>query len=209
MVLDPSTLPLAPAPQLGDAELLAIALDQTLVVSASLLARFGGVGGVARASLDDLTLARVARRRARQLQAALELGRRTLVPSDVRAQQLSSADLVGRYMRPRLALREQEEIHVLGLDVRQRLLLEFVAAVGNVAEVSVDARDVFRPLVRENASAAVVVHNHPSGEATPSESDRALTRELVAAGSLLGVRVVDHVIVARGGTYSFAEQGEL
>lgn len=209
MALDPSLIPLTPAAQLGDAELLALALDRSLMTAALLLSRFGGVAGVARAPLAELEGARVSRRRARQLHAALELGRRSLTPPLARAQSLANAELVARYMQPRLALREQEELHVLGLDVRQRLIIEFVAAVGNVAEVYVDPRDVFRPLVRENASAAVVVHNHPSGEAAPSDSDRALTRELAAAGSIIGVRLVDHVIVARAGSYSFAAHGEI
>jgi DNA repair protein RadC len=209
MALDTSLIPLALPSQLGDAELLALALDRSMMTAALLLSRYGGVAGFARAPLVELERVRISHRRARQLHAALELGRRSLVPSLARAQSLANAELVTRYMQPRLALREQEELHVLGLDVRQRLLLEFVAAVGNVAEVYVDPRDVFRPLVRENASAAVVVHNHPSGEAAPSDADHALTKELAAAGSIVGVRLVDHVIVARGGSYSFAAHGAL
>jgi DNA repair protein RadC len=209
MALDPSLIPLTPATHLGDAELLAVALDRSLMTAALLLSRFGGVAGVARAPLAELESARVSRRTARQLHAALELGRRSLTPPLARTLSLVNAELVARYMQPRLALREQEEMHVLGLDVRQRLLVEFVAAVGNVAEVCVDPRDVFRTLVRENASAAVVVHNHPSGDATPSDSDRALTRDLAAAGGIVGVPLVDHVIVARDGTYSFAAHGEI
>ena len=73
--------------------------------------------------------------------------------------------------------REQEELHVIGLDVRQRILVEFTAAVGSVAEVQIDPRDVFRPLLQENAHAAIVVHNHPSGATSPSESDVELTRQ--------------------------------
>jgi DNA repair protein RadC len=112
-------------------------------------------------------------------------------------------------MHARLAHREQEELHVIALDVRHRVLLEFVAAVGSVAEVHVDPRDVFRPLVRENASAAIVVHNHPSGAPKPSDADVELTRKLAAAGDIVGVKLLDHIIVGREGAFSFARHGRL
>jgi DNA repair protein RadC len=209
MALDLSTLPPAPAAQLGDYELLAVLLNRSLPTAAALLARFGGVAALARAPIHELARARIPPRRAQQLIAALELGRRSLTEPLARGQPLDSAPLASEVMRARLAHREQEELHVIGLDVRQCVLIEFVAAVGNVAEVYVDPRDVFRPLVRENASSAIIVHNHPSGEPHPSDADRQLTRQLAAAGDVLGVQLVDHIIVARAGTYSFAESGDL
>jgi DNA repair protein RadC len=209
MTLDLATIPLAPPAQLGDHELLALALNRSLTTAATLMTRLGGIRGVGRAPLDELLRAKVPARRARQLWAALELGRRTLHEPITYGETVDTAGRAAEVMRARLAHREQEELHVIGLDIRTRIVCLFVAAVGNLAEVYVDPRDVFRPLVRENAHRAIVVHNHPSGHPKPSEADRKLTRQLVAAGEIMGIELCDHIIVAQGGIHSFARAGEL
>jgi DNA repair protein RadC len=204
-----TTIAPSPPAQLGDIELLALALDRSTTSAAILMNRFGGVHGLARASLHDLARARVPVRRAQQLHAALELGRRTLTEPLQRGAALVDAAVAEKLMWSRLAHREQEELHVIGLDVRQRIVLEFIAAIGSVAEVRIDPRDVYRPLLQENAHAAIVVHNHPSGSLEPSESDLALTRQLGAAGDIVGVKLLDHIIVARSGVFSFARHGRM
>ncbi|MDB4967871.1 MAG: repair protein RadC [Myxococcales bacterium] len=209
MSLELANLPLAPTAQLGDLELLALALNRSLTSAAALMTRLGGIHGISRAPLDELERARVPGRRARQLWAALELGRRTLLQPIRYGETVDTAARAAEVMRTRLAHREQEELHVIGLDIRTRIVTIFVAAVGNLAEVYVDPRDVFRPLVRENAHRAIVVHNHPSGHPKPSEADRKLTRQLAAAGEIVGIELVDHIIVAHGGIHSFARAGEL
>jgi DNA repair protein RadC len=209
MSLDLTTIAPHPAAQLGDTELLALALDRSIPSAAMLMSRFGGVHGLARASLDELARARVPPRRANQLRAALELGRRTIVEPLRRGVPLTDAVQAEKVMWSRLAARDQEELHVIGLDVRQRIVVEFIAAIGGVAEVQIDPRDVYRPLLQENAHAAIVVHNHPSGAASPSESDVSLTRQLGAAGDIVGVKLLDHIIVARDGVYSFARHGRM
>ena len=209
MSLDLTTIAPSPLTQLGDTELLALVLNRSMATAATLMTRFGGVHGLARASHHDLVCARVPPRRAHQLHAALELGRRTLTQPLQRGATLDDAAVAEKLMWSRLAHREQEELHVLGLDVRQRIVLEFIAAIGSVAEVQIDPRDVYRPLVQENAHAAIVVHNHPSGSTAPSASDVALTRQLGAAGDIVGIKLVDHIIVARDGVYSFARHGRM
>jgi len=209
MSLDLLTIAPSPPAQLGDVELLALALDRSLPTAATLIHRFGGVHGLARASLAELARARVPPRRAHQLHAALELGRRTLIQPLARGVALTDARQAEEVMRSRLACRDQEELHVIGLDVRNRIIVEFIAAIGSVAEVQIDPRDVYRPLLVENANAAIVVHNHPSGAISPSESDVSLTRQLAAAGDVVGIKLYDHLIVARDGVYSFARHGQL
>lgn len=191
--------------QLADVELLTLALGHgTMIRAARLLSRFGDLQTLAQAPLPDLVAARMTPATARRLQAALELGRRTLDRPLRRGQRIGDPDAAADFVRGRMLGRRQEELHVLGVDVQQRLMVHFVAAIGCDAEVQIDLRDVFRPLLREAAYAAVVVHNHPSGDPKPSDCDKALTARLVAAGRLVGVRVVDHVIVAQGGSFSFA-----
>jgi DNA repair protein RadC len=84
-------------------------------------------------------------------------------------------------------------------------LVHFVPAAGSSNVVHVCPRAVFRPLLREGAHAAIVVHNHPSGAAQPSEADHALTRRLAEAGALVDIALLDHVVLARAGSFSFAE----
>jgi DNA repair protein RadC len=209
MTLDLTTLPSVSPTQLGDSELLALALDRSMTTAALLLTRFGGVAGLARAPAHELVRARMTPRQARQLHAVLELGRRSLARPLAVGESLDGPERVIAWMRARLGSREQEEVHVLGLDAKKRLIGEHLVAMGTIDQVFIDPRDVFRPLVRENACAAIVVHNHPSGDCTPSPEDRVLTRTLVHAGELLGIQIVDHLIVAREGAYSFAGHKEI
>lgn len=209
MSLDVQLIAASPPTQLADVDLLALALDRSLTTAATLMARFGGLQGLARASLDEWASVRVPPRRALQLHAALELGRRTLAAPLHRGIELTQASQAEELMRARLAGRDQEELHVIGLDVRNRIIIEFAAAIGNAAEVRIDPRDVFRPLVQHNASGAIIVHNHPSGEKSPSDSDVHLTRKLAEAGDIVGIKLVDHLIVARDGVHSFARCGQI
>ena len=210
MTLATSHQPATIEGQLADVELLALALGHgTMTRAAQLLSRFGDLHRLARAPVPELVAARLSPATARRLQASLELGRRTLDRPLQRGQRIGDPDSAAEFVRGRMLGRRQEELHVLGLDVQQRLVLHFVCAIGCDAEVQVDLRDVFCPLMREAAYAAVVVHNHPSGDPKPSLSDRDLTKRLVAAGRLVGVRVVDHVIVAQRGRFSFAAVSEI
>ena len=98
---------------------------------------------------------------------------------------------------------------VLMLDGRHRVMREAQVSQGTLNASLVHPREVFRSAVRESAAALVLVHNHPSGDPTPSGEDFEVTRRLVEAGELLGIRVMDHVVVAERGFYSFREHGEL
>jgi DNA repair protein RadC len=211
MALDALTiLPATEPDQLNDIELLALTLDHVSPrLSARLLSRFKGIHGLARASFTELENERLPPRRARQLLAALELGRRTIDRPLQRGALLSTSTAVADFISGRLIHREQEELHVVGVDVRLTVLTHFVAAVGCAAEVQVHPRDVYRPLVRHNAFGCIIVHNHPSGDPSPSAADHALTEALARAADLIGVRLIDHVIIASGGIFSFVGAGAL
>jgi len=110
---------------------------------------------------------------------------------------------------PRLATAEREHFYALALDAKHRPLSEILVAVGGLTACGVAPADLFRAVLREPAAAIVLVHNHPSGDPAPSDDDVLMTRKLVAAGGLLGLAVVDHVIIGRDGYFSFTDAGLL
>lgn len=122
---------------------------------------------------------------------------------------IASGDAVARWARPRLAHLEHEELWVLLLDGRNRLRHAVRAAQGGQHACSLTPADVLRPAVRGAASALVLVHNHPSGDPTPSREDVAMTRAVAAACEVVAIPLMDHVIVARDGASSLLEQGLL
>jgi DNA repair protein RadC len=143
------------------------------------------------------------------LHAARELlRRRERLPLRVRPR-LDRREAVSRLVRPRLVAEPVEVFVVLALDVRLRLLAEVTVSRGTVSSSLVHPREVFRPAVIAGASAVVVAHNHPSGDPEPSPEDLAVTDRLAEAGTLLGIALLDHLVVAEGGEVSLAERGRV
>jgi len=143
----------------------------------------------------------------RRLAAAFELGRRVERARLPRRPRLRSAERVFRLMSPSLRGLERETFHVLLLDSKHRLTERRQISEGTLTASLVHPREVFAVALRHLAAAIVVVHNHPSGDPTPSAEDHAVTQRLVRAGRILGVPVLDHVIVADGGFVSLRERG--
>lgn len=147
--------------------------------------------------------------RAVTIHAALELGRRmALEARDDGAPVRSPRDVYGLFA-PRLEDLPVEEFHVAVLDSQHRLERDVTVTRGILNSSLVHPREVFREAIAERAAAIVLVHNHPSGDPTPSADDRVVTEQLVAAGRLLDIPVHDHVIIGRGRYTSFAEAGLL
>jgi DNA repair protein RadC len=202
------------AHQLSDDELLAIVLGagrpgcSALELASAMLARSGGLAGLAQASARELcTHAGIGPARASMVQAALELGRRSVGQRPKRGRRLSAAAEVWAYFRARLALATVEEFWALSLDVRHRVQNETCLARGSLTGVEVHPRDVFCPLIRTSAAAVIFCHNHPSGDPAPSRQDIELTHRLREVGELCGISVLDHVIVGWEGFTSLAERG--
>lgn len=141
--------------------------------------------------------------------AAIELGRRTAHARQARGNPLCASADVFRHFRGALRDERREVFLVALLDVKNRLLRDVRISEGSLAASLVHPREAFAPAVREPAHAVVFVHNHPSGDPTPSDEDAALTRRLVAAGDVLGIRVLDHVVVGDAEWYSFADAGRM
>ena len=127
----------------------------------------------------------------------------------VRGEAIRSPQDVQRHFAPQFHGRPQESFHVLLLDARHRLMSAHEVSVGTLTASLVHPREVFREAIRQAAAALLLVHHHPSGDPSPSPEDRSVTERLTAAGHLLGIAVVDHVIVAEGGFFSFQQAGSL
>ena len=196
---------------ISDAELLAIVLGTgvrerpVLAVAADLVQSIGGVIALSRASPHELAqITGIGAARAARVAAAFELGRRAVEASH-HPRVICSAEEIYHYLAPRLAGVAQEVMLVVGVDSRNRMLEVVEVARGMVAHVEIHPREVFRPLIRMAASGAVLVHNHPSGDPSPSRQDREITREMRLAGHVLGIAIIDHVIVGDGTYRSVAE----
>lgn len=114
-----------------------------------------------------------------------------------------------RLLEPLFDGLDREHFVVVGLDAKHAVIGINTVSVGSLTLSIVHPREVFKPLILMNASAVILAHNHPSGDATPSQEDRALTRRLKDGGELLGITVLDHVVLGEDRYYSFADHGEL
>jgi DNA repair protein RadC len=200
------------AAALGDNELVALILGNgsrrgnALSVANALLAAHGGLHGLTRCTADDFVrIAGIGRARAAQIVAALELGRRTLAHAPSARLMIRGPKDAAAYLMPRFGSRGVEQFGIMLLDSKHRVMRTAVLAVGTLNSSIVQPRDVFREAAIGGAAAIVIFHNHPSGDPTPSPDDVALTRRLVAAGTLIGIDVVDHLILGDARYWSIKE----
>jgi DNA repair protein RadC len=199
---------------LSNAELIAILLrvgvtgENAVQMGQRLLNKFHGLGGLHRAPFKDLVDQHgLGEAKASQIKAAIELGRRlTLESPEERAAINSPADAAALVQYEMSAL-EQEHMRVILLDRRNRVLETVEIYKGSVNSSQVRVGEVFKEAIRKNASALIVIHNHPSGDPTPSPDDVAVTRAIVQAGKLLDVEVLDHLVIGQGRWVSLKERG--
>jgi DNA repair protein RadC len=204
------------AAALGDNELVALVIgsgchgSDALAVANTLLAASGGLHGLARATSDDFTrVAGVGRAKSAQIVAALELGRRTVGRAPSTRPQLRCPRDAAEYLLPAFGSQRTEKVGVVLLDSRHRVLRTTIVASGTLNAAHVEPRDVFREAAVGGAAAIVLFHNHPSGDPSPSPDDKELTRRLAAAGVLMGIDLVDHIVLGEGCYCSFKETGQL
>ena len=201
---------------LADEELVAVLLGTGRTglpvreLAERVLDEMGGTLELAEATVDGLArVPGVGPTKAARIVAAVELGRRVLTRPLPRGQRLLSSRDVDAALRPRLGRASREHFLAIALDAKNRPIAEIEVAIGGLSACPVVPADVFRLLLRRAASGVVFVHNHPSGSPEPSPEDRALTHRLVRAGDLLGIRVLDHLILAQEGFFSFLDAGWL
>lgn len=204
------------ADALTDAQLLAILLrvgrqrSSAVQVGLEILDRLGGLSGLARCGIDELcAVPGVGSAKAAQLKAALALGKRALASPLSRGTKITSSRDLFEHYHPTLRDLRHEIFKVVLLDAKHAIVRDATVSEGSLTLSIVHPREVFTMAVKESAAAVIFLHNHPSGDPTPSQEDRVLTARLVSAGEVLGIRVLDHIVVGDGRYVSFADQGWL
>ena len=147
--------------------------------------------------------------KAAQVLAAVELGRRTLLRCPPARPQFVDPRDVAAYLLPQFGSKQVEQFGVMMLDTKHRLLRTSVVSVGTLDSSPAHPREIFREAASACAAVVVLFHNHPSGDPSPSRDDVTLTRRLVAAGEIMGIEVIDHMILADTRYFSFREAGKL
>lgn len=202
------------AEALSTPEVLAILLrtgskgENVLALATRLLIEFGGLGGLVRASFSQLASVRgIGKAKAAQLKAGLEVGRRLQIAAPEERVQISSPADAANLLMVEMGYLEQEHLRLLLLDTKNRVLASPTVYKGNVNTSVIRIAEIFREAIRHNSTALIIAHNHPSGDPSPSPEDVRITRQLVEAGSLLGIDVLDHLVIGQGRYVSLKERG--
>lgn len=190
---------------LSSAELVAIILntgmkgESVLPLSQRILAEHGGLSGLMRMEHADLaSIKGIGEAKAAKLKAALEMGRRLTTIIDDDKPRIATPEDVVRLYGLELASLEREELRVILLNTKHHVMSSFTVASGTVNSANVRMAEVFTPAVKRNAPFVMLVHNHPTGDPTPSASDVSFTQACVRAGELLDIGVLDHIVIGQG-----------
>lgn len=196
---------------LSDAELLAIILkvgnkqENVIDMSHRLISQFG-LEHLAQCSLTELQQTKgIGKAKSCEILAVFELAKRANI-CRFESQIIKSAKEVFNYFHPKLGNNTQEQFCLLLLDTKNKIIKEEIVSLGLLNASLVHPREVFKSAIKESANSIIVVHNHPSGDPQPSEEDIEITKKLIDAGELLGIKVLDHVIIGREGYWSWKEK---
>lgn len=202
------------AKSLSDAELLAILIragipgENAVQVGQRLIKEFGGLYGIHRADFEDVCqLKGIGPAKAAQIKAAIELGRRMARENLEEQPAIHSPQDAADLLLYEMSALEQEEVRVILLDTRNRVLkIDFIYR-GSLNTSNIRIGELFKAALKRSAASIIVVHNHPSGDPSPSPDDIAITRAIIQAGKLLDLEVLDHLVIGRGRFVSLKERG--
>ncbi|HNP69684.1 MAG TPA: DNA repair protein RadC [Kouleothrix sp.] len=202
------------AQALSDAELLAIVLrvgvpgTNVLLLAQQLLVEQGGWPGLLRCDYGELCRRHgIGEAKAATLKAALEIGRRLLLADPAERLQIKNPTDAAQLLMLEMGHLDQEHLRTVLLDTKNRVQAVSTVYVGSLNASLVRVGEVFKAALRHNSAALIVAHNHPSGDPTPSPEDVLVTREIVSAGKLLDVEVLDHLVIGQGRFVSMRERG--
>ncbi|WP_274362618.1 RadC family protein [Paenibacillus thermotolerans] len=204
------------AGSVSNSELLAILLrtgtrnEPATALAARVLKECGGLRGLVDMSVDQLRQMRgIGTAKALQIHAALELGRRLARSVQEETPAIRSPQDVARLVTEELRYLKQEHFVCLFLNTKNHVIGKETLSVGSLNSAIVHPRELFRAAIKRSAAAVICVHNHPSGDPTPSKEDIELTNRLSEAGSIIGIDVLDHVVIGDNRYVSLKEQGHL
>lgn len=199
---------------LSTAELLAIILrigtkrESAIRLAERLLSTFKSLRGIASASVEELSeISGVGMAKATQIKAAFELGKRLAASTEEAKPTITSPLDAANLVMEDLRYHEKEHFQVILLDGRHRVIGVQPISVGILNSNLVHPREVFRPAISRGSAAVIAVHNHPSGDPTPSGDDEAITKRLMETGELVGIPVLDHIVIGAGQFVSMKEKG--
>ena len=202
------------AASLSDTELLAILLRtgtssvSVLHLAEEVLAKYQDKGLVSIMNISPQEIASVhgvGLAKAATIVAAVELGRRLSTRAAQKLEKIEGPEDVARYASPLLRFEQKEHFLVMLLDVRNRVLAMPTVSVGSLTASVAHPREIFREAIRYSAANMILIHNHPSGDPTPSREDIQITKQMMKAGEIMGIPVLDHVIIAGDGFLSLKE----
>ncbi|MEN4042413.1 MAG: DNA repair protein RadC [Anaerolineaceae bacterium] len=202
------------AGSLSNPELLAILLrvgiqgENSVQMGHRLLVDLGGLRGLHRASIQEISQQRgMGLAKAAQIKAAIELGVRLRVEAPDERAAIHNPSDAAALVEYEMSGLPQEHLRVINLDTRNRVLNIEKVYVGSLNASTVRVAELFRPAIQRNAAAIIMVHNHPSGDPTPSPEDVSLTRSVVQAGKLLDIELLDHLVIGVGAWVSLKARG--
>jgi DNA repair protein RadC len=199
---------------LSTPELLAILLrvgvegENAIQVGQRLLREFNGLAGLQKASYEEIRSQHgIGEAKAAQIKAAIDLGRRIASQSSSDRPVVHSPEDAADLVQYEMSALDQEQLRVLLLNTRNHVLGIKTIYQGSLNSSQVRIGELFRPAIRENAAAIIIVHNHPSGDPSPSPDDVAITQAIIKAGKLLDIQVLDHLIIGQGRFISLNRRG--
>ena len=190
-------------------ELLAALIggQQQVEIAEILLRRFGSLRAIRAASASEIAqISGIGQQTAARLISALELGKRLVTEFEEEKPTISSPKVAANLVQYEMSILEQEELWILLLDTRSRVVETVKLYRGSVNTTQVRIGEIFRAAVRHNATAFIAVHNHPSGDPNPSPDDVSLTRAIIEAGKLMDIEVLDHLVIGRNRWVSLKER---
>lgn len=181
--------------------------ESVAVTAQKLLSRFGNLERLSEASIEELSSIKgIGLAKAAQIKAACEIGRRiSTQTSPYKSKELTNPEKVFKLMKSKLRNYHKEHFYMISLNTRNTTLSEI--SIGTLDTSLVHPREIFSEAIKNKAASVIFVHNHPSGDPSPSEDDLSITKKLVKAGEILGIAVADHIIITQNNYFSLKAKG--
>jgi len=202
------------AEALSAQELLALVIGRgipkksVMNIAQELLTKFGNIKAISQATIEELSQIKgIGLAKAAQIKACFELGRREELEPELKNFDIKDPETVVKAVRAGIKDKAKEHFKLILLNPRNKIVGISTISIGTLNASLVHPREVFKDAIKHSAASIILAHNHPSGDPDPSEDDLTITKRLVEAGKILGIEVLDHIVIAKNGFFSFKEKG--